>query len=424
MTNNSTKSLASQSEAKTAIPLLDDWFDPIEAGLRDRVRELIQAMIESELEAALSRPRYARRPKEACENADGASGITGHRHGHRSRSLLGTFGRVEIAVPRARLDTAEGTTTEWKSTTLRAYQRRTRQADSLIAGAYLAGTNTRRVRRALSAVFGGAVGKDTVSRVWRKVKGDWDAWNARSLAEEPIIRVILDGTVVRVRLDRKATSIVLLVVLGVREDGQKVLLAVKNMGGETSEAWRAVLDDLVRRGLRKPEFLVVDGGTGLEQALAAIWGDVPTQRCTVHKHRNLLAHAPQRLHEEVSADYNDMIYAASPAEIAARRRAFIRKWRLKCKAVADSLEEAGDRLFTFTRLPLSQWKSARTTNAIERFHEEFKRRIKTQTVLPSAETAAMLFWALLAAGQITMRKVNGWQTLNQKLADKPFDLAA
>ena len=114
----------------------------------------------------------------------------------------------------------------------------------------------------------------------------------------------------RVRLDRKATSIVLLVVLGVREDGQKVLLAIKNMAGETSEAWRAVLDDLVKRGLRKPEFLIVDGGTGLEQALTALWSDVPTQRCTVHKHRNLLAHAPQRLHDEVSADYNDMIYAA------------------------------------------------------------------------------------------------------------------
>ena len=162
----------------------------------------------------------------------------------------------------------------------------------------------------------------------------------------------------------------------------------------------------------------------LEQALAALWGDVPTQRCTVHKHRNLLAHAPQRLHEEVSADYNDMIYATSPTEIEERRRAFLRKWRLKCKAVADSLDEAGDRLFTFTRLPRSQWKSVRTTNAIERLHEEFKRRIKTQTVLPSAETAAMLFWALLASGQITMRKVDGWQTLNQKLADKPIDLAA
>jgi transposase-like protein len=337
---------------------------------------------------------------------------------------MGTFGRVEIAVPRARLASAAGKTTEWKSSALRAYQRRTKQADSLIAGAYLAGTATRRVRRALSAVFGGAVSKDTVSRVWRKVKGDWDAWNARSLAEEPIIRLILDGTVVRVRLDRKATAIVLLVVLGVREDGQKVLLAAKNMGGETSAAWRAVLHNLIERGRRKPEFLIVDGGTGLEQALAGLWGDVPIQRCTVHKHRNLLAHAPQRLHEEVSADYNDMIYATSAGEIEIRRRAFIRKWRLKCKAVADSLEDAGDRLFTFTRLPVGQWKSARTTNAIERLHEEFKRRIKTQTVLPSAETAAMLFWALLAAGQITMRKVDGWQTLTRKLADQPVDLAA
>jgi len=69
-----------------------------------------------------------------------------------------------------------------------------------------------------------------------------------------------------------------------------------------------------------------------------------------------------------------MIYATSVAEIEVRRRAFIRKWRLKCKAVADSLEEAGDRLFTFTRLPGSQWKSARTTNAIERLHEGRRRQ--------------------------------------------------
>src|SRR5215210_489481 len=107
-----------------------------------------------------------------------------------------------------------------------------------------------------------------------------------------------------------------------------------------------------------------------------------------------------------------------------RRRAFLRKWQLKHRAVADSLEEAGDRLFTFTRLPASQWRSARTTNAIERLHEEFKRRIKTQTVLPSAETAAMLFWALLASGQITMRKVDGWPTLAQKPTAPPIDRAA
>ena len=144
----------------------------------------------------------------------------------------------------------------------------------------------------------------------------------------------------------------------------------------------------------------------------------------MHKHRNLLAHAPERLHEEVSADDTDMVYAATAKEIETRRKAFLRKWRLKCRAVADSLEEAGEQLFAFTRLPSSQWKSARTTNAVERLHEEFRRRIKTQTVLPSAETATMLFWALLASGQISMRKVDGWQSLGQPPSTSTIDLAA
>jgi transposase-like protein len=421
MVSNTTKSDSLQPTAEVAVDLFDSWLDPIETEVRARAREFIEELIRGELDTILARPRYERSKKTSDE---GSADVTGHRHGSRPRSLTGTFGPIEIAVPRARLNTADGKTTEWKSKALRAYQRRTLAADALIAGSYLAGTNTRRVRRALAALFGGAVGKDTVSRVWRKVQTDWDAWNARSLAEEPIVRLILDGTVVRVRLDRKATSISLLVVLGVRADGQKMLLAIKSMGGESAEAWRAVLDDVVKRGLREPEFLIVDGASGLDKAIAAVWDGVPVQRCTVHKHRNLLAHAPERLHEEIGADYTDMIYANTRQEIEARRKAFIRKWRLKHRAVADSLEEAGDRLFTFTRLPPSQWRSARTTNAIERLHEEFKRRIKTQTVLPSAATAAMLFWALLAAGQINMRKVDGWQTLATKPIDQPIDLAA
>jgi transposase-like protein len=418
-----TKPAVAHSGAGASTQLFEDWFDPIESGVRNQVRQFIEGMIEAELEEALSRPRYHRSAKIAGELDGRPAGLRGHRHGHRSRSLMGTFGPVEIRVPRARLDSPDGKATEWKSRVLPAYQRRTKAADALIAGAYLSGTNTRRVRRALATVFRGAVSKDTVSRVWRKVESDWKAWNARSLADEPIVRLVLDGTVVRVRLDRKATSISLLVVLGVRDDGQKVLLAVKNLGGETKESWRTVLDDLIKRGLRKPEFLIVDGGSGLDAALAAIWNDVPTQRCTVHKHRNLLAHAPERLRDEITADYNDMIYADTPQEVEKRRKAFLRKWRVRHSPVADSLEEAGDRLFTFTRLPPSQWKSARTTNAIERLHEEFKRRIKTQTVLPSSETAAMLFWALLASGQIIMRKVDGWQTLATK-SDQPLDVAA
>ena len=396
-------------------PLLGaGWCDPLEEEVRGRVRAFIEAILEEELSAALGRERY-----ERTENAG-----AGWRNGHRERQVIGTFGAETVRVPRARLVREEGGTAEWRSKALRRYQRLTRRAEALIAGAYLAGTNTRRVRRALAALFDGAVGKDVVSRAWRRIRTDWEAWNARELHDEDIVRLILDGTVVRAKIDRKAMAISLLVAIGVRRDGQKVLLALRNMGGESTAAWTAFLEDMTRRGLKAPSFIIVDGAPGLEAALAALWPDVPVQRCTVHKHRNLLAHAPTRLHDELTNDYRDMIYAETAADVETRRKAFLRKWRLKCRAVADSLEEAGDRLFTFTRLLPSQWKSARTTNAVERLHEEFRRRIKTQTVLPEAETAPMLFWALLASGQIVMRKVDGWETLAEPLSAMPIDLAA
>ena len=402
----------------TAIPaphLGDAGCDPIEDRLRETVRATIEALFDEELAAFLGRLRYGR----------GGGARKGYRHGRREREVVGTFGAETISVPRARTEGEDGKTTEWRSQALRRYQRLTKRAEALIAAVYLAGTNTRRVKRALFGLFRGAVGKDVVSRAWRKVKVDWDTWCARSLADEDIVRLILDGTVIKTRIDKKATNISVLAAIGVRRDGQKVLLSIRNMGGESTAAWRQFLDDLDARGLTRPEFVIIDGAPGLEAALAALWGeDLPIQRCTVHKHRNLLAHSPKHLQDELTEEYRDMIYADTAAEIETRRKAFLRKWRLKCRAVADSLEEAGDRLFTFTRLDPSQWKSARTTNAIERLNGEFRRRIKTQTVLPCAETVPMLLWALLASGQIQMRKVDGWETLSQPLQPMSLDLAA
>jgi transposase-like protein len=260
------------------------------------------------------------------------------------------------------------------------------------------------VNRALSGLFQGAVSKDVVSRAWRKVKTGWQAWCSRSLADEDIVRLILDGTVIKTRIDRKATNISVPAAIGVRRNGQKVLLSLMNMGGESTSAWRQFINDLDARGLKRPGFVIVDGAPGLEASLIALWGEtLPVQRCTVHKHRNLPGHAPKRMHDELSEDYRDMICAETPGEAATRRKAFLRllswfagkplpgsEWRLKCKSVAANLEEAGDKLPTVPRLPQSQWKSARTTNAIERLNEEFRRRVKTRTVLPCAETVPML----------------------------------
>jgi putative transposase len=288
-----------------------EWFDPLEEAVRGRVRAFIEQLLEEELEATLGRARYER-----------GAGANGRRHGHRPRQLVTTFGPLTLSVPRARLAEEAGER-EWSSSLLPAYQRLSHRAEALIAEAYLAGVNSRRVRRALVRLFEGHVGKDVVSRAWQKTRSAWQAWQGRDLTGDDIVRLILDGTVVKARLDRKATAISLLIALGVRRDGQKLVLAIKNMGGESEAAWRAVLDDLMARGMARPELVVVDGGKGLEAALASLWDDVPVQRCTVHKERNLLAHAPQHLHDEIKADFNDMVHAGSAAEVLAKRKLFL-----------------------------------------------------------------------------------------------------
>src|SRR3978361_2480552 len=121
MMNNTTKPDSLQPAAEKAVDLFDNWFDPIETEVRARSRQFIEELLRGELDTALARPRYGR--SQVAGN-EGRAGVAGHRHGSRTRSLTGTFGPIEIAVPRARLTTAEGKTTEWKSEALRAYHSR------------------------------------------------------------------------------------------------------------------------------------------------------------------------------------------------------------------------------------------------------------------------------------------------------------
>ena len=157
-----------------------------------------------------------------------------------------------------------------------------------------------------------------------------------------------------------------------------------------------MLDDLTSRGSPDPNSSSSIAAKASRRRSPACG---TTSRCALYHAQgaHLLAHAPNHLLDEIKAEFNDIVHADSATAVLARRKAFLAKSKLRSRAVADSLEEAGERLFTFLRYPSEQWRSLRTTNAIERLHEEFKRRIKTQCLLPCAETAAMLFWALLAS---------------------------
>ncbi len=102
-----------------------------------------------------------------------------------------------------------------------------------------------------------------------------------------------------------------------------------------------------------------------------------------------------------------MVYADSREAVEAERARFVRKWRLRCKAVMSSFEEAGDELFTFLQFPQSQWKALRTTNALERINKEFRRRTKTQASLPDEDSVLLLLYGLLRSGQIVLRRIDG-----------------
>jgi len=128
----------------------------------------------------------------------------------------------------------------------------------------------------------------------------------------------------------------------------------------------------------------------------------------VHKLRNLEAKAPATLREEVAADFRRMMYAETAVVVTKERAAFTKKWRLRCPPVATSFAEAGDELFTFLRFPMAQWRALRKTNALERINEEFRRRTKTQAMLPSEDAVLLLLFGLLMSGQIRSRKIDGW----------------
>jgi len=373
--------------------------------LRSKVLTAIHEVLDEELEAVLGSGRYER-----------TQGRRGYRHGSERRRITTEVGPVELEVPRGRIVQPDGTTAEVQSTILPRYQRRTQRVNEALLGAYLAGANTRRIRRALEPLLGEAnLSKSSISRVVQRVKSAFQSWSERRLEGERFALLYLDAIHLKVRMVRRVVSVPVLVALGVREDGQKELVALRIAASESRAAWEALIDDLSTRGMPAPVAVTSDGHAGLKRAIA-LWPAAQVQRCTVHKLENLLKHCPRHARAEVKRDYYRIIHAKDGAAAEEERQAFLRKWRPLCAEVARSLEEAGTQLLTFFAFPKEMHKSMRSSNAIENLNREFRRRTKTQGSFSTEEAAVSLLWGLVAFGQIKMRKIDGYEHLAAILA--------
>jgi transposase-like protein len=402
-----------KSNAVLEFPSREERKNFVEEELRRRTREWIEMMVNEELELALGIGRYER-----------GEGRLGYRKGVRERSFTTRSGTHAIAFPRAAyFDPGPEGKKEWNSKLVPRYARRTEAVEEAVVSAYLCGTNTRRIKRALSPLLSGAaLSKSVVSRLVARLCDQFEVWKARDLAGDDIVIVFLDGFHLKVRIGRKVESLPVLCAVGVRSDGSKVLLALELRSSESSAAWRSLSDDLCARGVTAPVLAVIDGSKGLHDAVKSTWPWIEVQRCTKHKLENLFAHAPKRLYEEIKADYHAIVYAES--EAAARRAwsRFEKKWEKSCPSVVKSLAEAGDDLLTFYGYPPSLWKSLRTTNVIERLNEEFRRRVKTQASLPNSEAGLKLLFGLFASGQVAMRRIGGWRDLPAFIAAKRVEM--
>jgi putative transposase len=383
--------------------------DLLTEGIRNKLGELIEVLLHNELDQALGVARYGRTSERA-----------GYRNGTKHRKVYTGVGSATIQVPRARLAGKLGRATEWQSDLLPAYERRTRDLDGTLVALYFSGVNQRRVARALKPLLKEApFSKSVVSGLVQGLKEHLETWKSRSLEKSSFVYLYLDATNLRIRLLGKVRSIPVFIALGVRQDGQKEVLAMEGLYKENENAWKELLDGLVARKLNRPSLAIVDGNAGLRKALDEVWPGIPVQRCTVHKLRNLQTHCPKDAYDDVKGDFNEIIHASGSEEAKKAYVRFKARWSSRLPKVVRSLEEAGDELLTFYAFPKEQWKCLRTTNPIERLNEEFKRRVKTQGSLPSEDSAILILFGLILSEQIRFRKINGWEKIVEVVRQLP-----
>jgi len=380
--------------------------------LRTRLREAIEITLEEELAEALGCGRYERSGERV-----------GYRNGKQQRTITTAYGPKDLEIPRGRLVSEGGTSEEFRSQIVPRYQRRSREVDEAILGAYLAGANSRRIKKALAPLLGEEhLSKSAVSRVVSRLKEHFARWSERDLSEERYAIVYLDGFHMKVRLARRVVSVPVLAVLGVAEDGSKVLVSLRLAVSEAGVHWRAVIEDLKTRGLAAPRVIVSDGHKGLAKACEA-WPEAKIQRCTQHKWTNLKMHCPVHAQAELKRDWDAIVRADDGLRARAAYRTLLDKWTKLVPAVARSLEEAGLELLTFYSMPKSMWKSLRTTNALENLNREFRRRTKTQGSFATEAAGVTLLWGLVAFGQIRLRRIDGCHDMYKLLGDEALEAA-
>jgi putative transposase len=373
----------------------------IDAIVRDGARRMLAAALEAEVAAYIA---------AHTEQLDEAGRRLVVRNGHaRPRQVLTSAGAVEVAAPRVndkRVDGATGERRRFASAILPAWCRKSPQISEVLPLLYLHGLSTSDFVPALEQFLGTSAGLSaaTVTRLTVQWQDEARAFGDRDLSGLDYVYVWADGVHLNVRLDE--AKLCLLVMIGVRVDGRKELVALAEGYRESAGSWADLLRDCARRGMRAPVLAVGDGALGFWAALREVFPQTREQRCWFHKIANVLAALPKSAHpgakralaEVWNAEDRDHARRA----VAAFKLGYGAKFGKAVAKITDDLDE----LLAFYDFPAEHWVHLRTTNPIESTFATVRHRTKV-TKGPGSKAAGLaMAFKLIEAAQHRWRAVN------------------
>ena len=383
--------------------------------VRKGAQDMLQAALEAEVQAFLER-------HQDKKTQAGLQRIV--RNGQQpSRKILTGAGQLDIKRPRVRNRQPDPSNpATFSSAILPKYLRRSKNLDELIPWLYLKGVSTGDFSEALSALVGPAaksLSKDTVVRLKDKWSQEYDLWSRRKLEGEAFVYVWADGVYFNIRLEEDRQCI--LVLLGVKLDGTKELLAVQPGYRESEQAWYEVLIDLKQRGLPEPPKLAIgDGALGFWAALRKVWPETKEQRCTVHKTRNVLDKLPKSVHTRAKAGLHEIFNAPTKEEAGKAFDSFVEKYQAKYPKATACLEKDREVLLTFFDFPAEHWIHIRSTNAVESVFATVRLRHRRTKGNGSARACLAMVFKLCQSASRNWRKIMGFRQLPDVIAGVQF----
>ena len=389
--------------------------------LDDLAREGARRMIAAALEAEVG--EYVCSFTEEV-GEDGKRLVVRNGHARERRVTVGS-GTVPIQAPRIndkRVEEDTGKRKRFSSKILPAYARRSPKVTEVLPILYLHGLSTGDFGPALRDLLGedaSGLSASSIQRLTEAWQAEHAAFRKRELRFHRYCYLFVDGVNVAVRLGED-DRLCLLVVIGVREDGEKELLAVEDGYRESADSWAAVFRDLKDRGLGCPKLVTGDGALGAWAALREVFPGAREQRCWVHKTANVLDSLPKRLQPRAKSLLHEMAEAPSRADARKALERFRSELDAKYPKAVAKLDKDWDALTAFYDFPAEHWRHLRTTNPIESSFATVKLRTKVTKGAGSKKAAIAMAYKLLDAAQERWRRFNGHELVGDVLAGVKF----